>query len=134
MLDVIARTLLTSLGTSVIFLLGLYTMLWGAWVINPFWDTFSQASLYSEMHATGGEFFWGAFALVTGAVTSWGAIKARPPYIYHGTAAASWHWAVVGTFYFMGDFRNTGGITALFLALLSLCIYLNVKVNYKYDE
>ena len=133
-LDTIARALLRPMNMGVVLVLGLYTFLWGLWVINPFWHVFGHAALYDMLNAYGGEGFWGAFAIATGTLTTWGATRGRAPYIYWGTGAAGWHWFIIGIFYFMGDWHNTGGITALFLAVLSATVYLNVKVNYTHED
>ena len=39
--------------------LGIYTILWGLWVANPFWDVFSTAPLYSQLSSIAPEVFWG---------------------------------------------------------------------------
>lgn len=115
-------------------LLGLYTVIWGLWIANPFYTVFTQAGLYDEMNTWGGEAFWGPMAILAGSVTLYGVIKGKPPYLYYGASTAGAHWLVVAIMYFMGDWQNTGGITCLFLAAFAACIYLNVKVNYKHFD
>lgn len=122
------------MNMSVVLVLGLFTFIWGLWVINPFWTVFTQATLYADMREYGGELFWGSFALFTGALTIYGAIRMQPPYVYYGSAASGWHWFVVGIFYLLGDWQNTGGITAWFISILSLCVYLNIKINYEHGD
>lgn len=115
-----------------VLVLGLYTILWGLWIVNPFWEVFTQADIYSAMTQLGGEYFWGSIAVLAGTVTVYGAIKGRPPYLFYGASTAGWHWFTIAIMYFMGDWQNTGGITSLMLAVWAACIYLNVKVNYQH--
>lgn len=132
----LATALLLPINPAAVVLLGIYTVVWGAWVANPFWSVFGQAQLYSVLASAAPfpfppEAFWGLFAILCGLITIYGAYRRNYRSLINGAAAACWHWMMIAVFYFLGDPASTGGITALFLAIYAGFIYLNVRVNFK---
>lgn len=125
----IADSLLKPLNPSVIIILGIYTVVWGLWIINPFWTVFTQAPLYSAMANIAPECVWGAVAIVSGATTIRGAVKPRFENIQLGSLIAFFHWLIIGILYLIGDWQNTGGITSLTFAAYSAIVWVNIKVN-----
>lgn len=126
--------LLLPINPAAVILLGIYTIVWGFWVANPFWSVFNQAQLYGVLATVAPEVFWGCLAMFCGSVTAYGAIKRHYQPLVNGAAIAGWHWLMIATFYFLGDPLNTGGITALIFAVYSVFIYLNIRVNFKDDK
>lgn len=45
-----------------------------------------------------------------------------------------WHWFMISIFYFIADSASTGGITALFISIYGVFLYLNIKVNFKENK
>lgn len=136
------RALLLPINPAVVVLLGFYTMLWGFWVANPWWSVFSQAKLYSAMNEAkfvqwagdagiSPECFWGSIALVCGAMITYGAMKRSYKSLVRGATIAFFHWGVISLMYFIGDWQNTGGITALLMSIYGAFLYVNIKVNFK---
>lgn len=126
----LARALLKPINPSVIIILGLYTVVWGFWIANPFWSVFGTASLYSAMmQFVANEYFWGGIAIAAGLTTMRGALKPSYWNLIAGSFVAFMHWFIIALFYFAGDWMNTGGITALTFAIYSGIIWLNIKVN-----
>jgi hypothetical protein len=117
------------INTSAVILLGVYTVLWGLWMANPAWQTFSVSGTYSQMERVAPEWAWGLVALVCGACVIYGAIKPSYKTLTRGALVGGMHWANVSLFFFLGDFRGTGGITAGTFAIYALYIYLNIKHN-----
>lgn len=114
-------------------------MLWGLWVASPFWDVFSQAELYEKLYWVQDygilpEYFWGGIAVACGAVIWRGAVKRNYKSLIRGALVAFFHWLMIATFYFWGDWHNTGGITSLTFSAYALYIYLNLKVNHEKGE
>lgn len=131
-----AEALLLPINPAVVVLLGIYTMVWGFWVANPFWTVFTQAKLYSEMAAVAPislfpEIFWGGVALVCGGVIVYGAVKRSYRSLIAGASVAWWHWLMISIFYFIADPASTGGITAAFAAIYGAFLWVNLKVNHK---
>lgn len=126
-----AKALLLPINPAAVILLGIYTVLWGFWVANPFWDVFGQAQLYGVLAQVAPEAFWGCLAIVCGLVTVYGAVKRRYGPLVRGASASGWHWLMICIFYFLGDPLNTGGITALIFAVYAAFVYLNIRVNFK---
>ena len=127
----LAKALLLPINPALVVLLGIYTVVWGLWIANPFWHTFSSAPLYSQMAVIAPEWAWGLFAIFCGSVTAYGAVKRQFRSLTRGSATAFIHWILVCILYFMGDFTNTGGITALIIAVYAAVVYLNIRVNFK---
>lgn len=111
--------------------LGLYTLVWGLWVANPFWTVFTQAPLYTALDALAPEWAWGLLAILCGLLIIWGALRMSYQSLVWGAQVSWGHWLLVAIFYFLGDWHNTGGITSLFIAIYSAWIALNLKVNHK---
>lgn len=134
MFDKIADVLLKPVSEAVTAQLGIYTILWGLWVLNPFIDTFSAADVYSQLLAfIPFEWAWALIAIFFGIITLMGLAKHKPRPVFLGAAASAVYWFIIAIFYMMGDLASTNGLSALFLAVLSTYIYLNCKLNYKYD-
>lgn len=130
----IARALLRPINPTLIVLLGVYTIVWGFWVANPFWEVFTHAQLYSALLAVFPEYVWGTIAIICGIVISYGAVKRSYSALTRGALFGGWFWFIVSIFYFVGDAANTGGITALIFAIYGGFVYVNLRVNFKEDQ
>lgn len=134
-LDRVAEALLKPVNAVVTDMVGLYTVIWGLWMLSPWWDVLTHAALYSQMiDLIPYEWAWGLIAISAGLVTVVGSILGYQKTIVRGSAASGLHWFLIAVLYFMGDAANTGGITAIFLAILCAYIYLNCKVRYFLDQ
>lgn len=135
----LAKALLLPINPAVVVLLGFYTMVWGFWLANPFWTVFTQAALYSELEGVewmnnlgiNPELFWGLNAIFCGGIIIRGALKRNYRPLVIGAATAIAHWGIIAIFYFMGDWHNTGGITASIFAIYGAFLWLNLRVNFK---
>jgi hypothetical protein len=131
----VAKALLLPINPAAVIILGIYTTLWGLWVANPFWDVFTRAPLYTALDKVPPgtippELFWGFIAIACGLVIIYGAYKRQYYPLLVGAAVAGWHWLMIATLYFVGDWQNTGGITALALSIYGAFIYVNVRTNF----
>lgn len=130
----LAKALLLPINPAAVILLGVYTVVWGLWVVNPLWNVFEQSPLYAKMATFMPEWAWGLVAISMGTITVYGAIKRRYGPLVRGAATHGFFWSVVSVFYFAGDWASTGGITALVFAAYGAFIYLNIRVNFKDDK
>lgn len=130
----LAEALLLPINPAAVIILGIYTVVWGAWVANPLWEVFNHAVLYTKMASFMPEYAWGILAIVMGSVTIYGALKRHYPALVRGAATSGFFWFAVSIFYFVGDWASTGGITALVFAVYAMFIYLNIRVNFKHDR
>lgn len=131
-----ARALLLPINPAVVVLLGIYTVVWGFWVANPWWTVFTQAPLYSALSQVTfsvlpPEVFWGCIAMFCGAVTVYGAVKRSYRSLIVGSSVVGWHWFMIAIFYFIGDAASTGGITALLLATYGAYLWVNLRINFR---
>lgn len=132
--DKIADSLLRPINPSVIIILGFYTVVWGLWIANPFWTVFTQAPLYMAMMGIAAEWFWGVLAIGAGLLITRGATKPSYRNLQLGAFVGFFHWFVIGILYFIGDWMNTGGITALAFAVYSAIVWVNIKVNRRHFD
>ncbi len=109
--------------------LATYTLLWGLWLVFPFWDVFTTAPLYMGLASIMGEWAWGSIAIVCGFAMSWGILHDNSRWLERGAYIGFLHWIVISGGYFLGDWHNTGGITAFTIAALCGLTYLNNRVN-----
>jgi hypothetical protein len=128
-IDKVAKTLLRPINPTVIIVLGVYTIIWGLWIINPFWTVFTTASVYSAMMSIAPEWFWGGVAIISGMFVTRGALKPSFRNLQLGAFIGFFHWLVIGILYFVGDWMNTGGITAITFATYSALVWVNIKIN-----
>jgi hypothetical protein len=128
----LVKSLLKPINTSIIIILGIYTIVWGLWIIAPWWTVFTTAPLYSAMAGIGSETFWGSTAIIAGTVVTFGAVKPSYRNLHMGAFVACLHWLIIGIFYFIGDWTNTGGITALTFAVYAAVVWVNIKINKTY--
>lgn len=108
--------------------LSVYTMLWGLWLSNPFWDVFTQSELYGWLASVASETTWGLLALGVGLIMTYGVIKGSTKSLTIGAFVGFLHWLLIAIGYFAGDWRNTGGITSVAMAVYCGAIYLNLRV------
>lgn len=120
--------LLQPINTSAVILLGIYTIVWGLWMVAP-WSVFPDAGLYDQMRALAPEQVWGTIAIICGSFTAYGAYRPSYKTLTIGAGMAFSHWFIISILYFMGNWRNTGGITAATFALYAAYVYLNIRVN-----
>lgn len=104
--------------------LGSYTLLWGVWIGNTFFTAFSpRAGLYDAMGDFMPEWAWGLHAVIVGASIVYGAIWQWPRAIMWGCVANTYHWVLIGIFYAVGDWHNTGALTAAFVVALTQVLW-----------
>lgn len=129
----LGKRLMQPINSSLVALLGAYTLVWGLWLLAPWWDVFTRAALYSKMDAYP-EWAWGLFAVFSGAELLYGVIKNHNRDLRRGALVGFFHWIIVTGMYFAGDWHNTGGITALTISLYCFVIYLNYRKNKNYPQ
>lgn len=127
--------LLKPVNQAAIVILGAYTVLWGIWVALPFWNVFDSAPLFIPLsHAFPAEWMCGVLAIVCGLSMIYGAYKRTYAPLIIGSFIGTLFWFVIMLFYFVGDWHNTGGISALTFCLYAAYVHLNIKVNHKHTK
>jgi hypothetical protein len=121
--------MLKPVNTAAIIILGVYTTLWGFWMANPLWQVFTRAPLYAKMAAIAPEWFWGSLALAVGVFMIYGVIRHKYLPLASGALVGYFHWLIISVLYFLGDWRNTGGITAGVISVYCGFIWLNIRKN-----
>lgn len=127
----VAKELLKPVNTAAILILGVYTLCWGLWLANPFWNVFTRAPLYNFMSKIAPEWVWGGIAVAAGFAIIHGVFRPSYKALIFGALVGYFHWMVIAIMYFGGDWRNTGGLTALTFSVYSGFIWLNITRNNK---
>lgn len=129
-LHTLAQGLLRPINPQVTVILGALTFLWGLWVVNPFWEVFTSAPLFSKMAAFAPEWAWGSWSTTCGLLLMYYVFKFDPKRLIWPLGFAAWHWCTVSTMMWFGDWHNTGGLTYGFVSLYAAFCYLNIKINW----
>lgn len=130
MIERFIRNVLRPVSRGVTAFVAVYTVAWGIWLLAPEWSVFTSAPLYSGLSSVAPEWAWGLLAVICGVISLVTAVEIKlTKTTFVAAAVTGWHWFLVSILYFYGDWHNTGGITALFLAFLCAYIYLNVRQN-----
>ena len=120
------------INKAAVSIMGAFTMLWGFWVVNPFWNVFTTAPLFQFMASVAPEWAWGLAALVVGAVIIYGVVKMSYRSLISGAQTGFYFWLFASISFFIGDWQNTGGITLLMIALYCGYVALNLAINKEY--
>ena len=108
----------------------MYTFFWGLWLTIPYWDVFNNTQVYSWLDSVMPESAWGILAMAVGAAMTYGLIKSSENSLTIGAFAGFIHWLVIGLGYFAGDWRSTGWLTSMSMAVFCAAIYLNMRFQH----
>lgn len=111
-------------------LLGLLTLSWGLFVLNPLDDAFNSAGIYTKAMQFAPEEIWGAVASVIGACVLLSIYFTRSYPLARSLGFATWFWFTMAGMFWWGDWHNTAGVTYTFIGLYAATAFLNIRVNY----
>lgn len=129
MLEKIQEAMFKPINTAAISILGVFSLLWGFWVANPFWTVFDQAEIFEFMTVLMPEWLWGTLAILVGVAMIIGVIKNSWLSLTAGALTGFYFWLFGAINFFLGDWQNTGGVTLLMVALYCGYIALNLHIN-----
>ncbi len=109
--------------------MAIYTFLWGVWLASPFWNVFNHAALYRVLAGLAPEYVWGIAGAIVGFIMVWGVVKHSYSSLSSGAFIGFVHWFLISLLYFIADWHNTGGITALMTSAYCAFVYLNLRMN-----
>lgn len=116
------------INPAAILIMAVYTLLWGFWIGNPFWDVFHTSGIYNIMRVFP-EWLWGVTAWLSGLAMLRGVLLRSIDALTLGAFIGFLHWMVIATLYLLGNWQNTGGITSLMIGVYCAYIYLNLRLN-----
>lgn len=112
-----------------VLLLSMYAILWGAWVSNPFWDTFGKSKIYANLAYIFPEWVWGGMALFIGVMSVFCVLKGRLRCLRCLSKAGALLWGIIAILYISTDVSSTGWITAFVISSFYFLKALNLAVN-----
>ncbi len=125
----LAVELLRPMNKRDVYLLNLYTTLWGIWVANPAWDTFSKSKIYSSLGDLFPEYVWGGAALLIGILSVYAVTRNRYTFLRLLSKLGSVLWLVISLLYLSADYSSTGWITAFVISSFYFLKAINISVN-----
>lgn len=127
--DKLKQAMFRPINTAAISIMGIFSILWGLWVANPFWTVFDQAQIFSFMTIIMPEWGWGLAAIAVGAFMVNGVIKNSYRSLISGALSGFYFWLFGCLNFFIGDWQNTGGVTLFMIAMYCAYIALNLRIN-----
>lgn len=127
--DMLIERLQAPASHATLIFVAAYTFTWGLWLLV--FDVFKQADLYDTLMSIGPENAFGFLAIVSGVCMALAVLYDEYPFTGYGALIGCVFWGLVGVGYFIGDYENTGGITALGISVYSAFMYLNIRINQK---
>ena len=131
-LECLRETLLRPINPAVIVVLGIYTVVWGLWIMSPFWTVFPHSAAYAIMAEYGTEYLWGSIAVCAGAIIVRGALKPVYWNIEIGSWVSFFFWLAIAILFCAGDWHTTGWLSAACFSIYSGLIWLNIRFNREY--
>jgi hypothetical protein len=125
----VAASILRPINPSLIIVLGVFTIVWGLWIINPWSSAFGSAAIYSAMSNLLPEVGWGLIAVVAGSGIIHGALKLSYRNLQTGSFIGFFHWFIISLLYFFSNLSDPTGVMALTFAIYSALVWVNIKVN-----
>lgn len=102
----VARGLNKPVNTFAALILGIFTMIWGIWIANPFWTVFDKADVYSWLSSVAPESFWGSLGMLCGFFIIFGIIRHTYASLTTGAFIGFVHWGLIAFGYFKGDRKS----------------------------
>lgn len=126
----LASGMLAPMNPYVSSVLGLFTLLWGLFVLNPLHAAFERAAIYSKAIELAPEWAWGTWAAVCGICVLCSIFFGRAKMLARSLGFATWHWFTIAGMCWWGDWQNTAGLTYTFISIYGMLAFLNIRVNY----
>lgn len=132
LLENIREAMFRPINTAAIGILGVFSLLWGVWVSNPIWSVFERAEIFEGMQFWFPEWVWGVAAIAVGVSMLYGVASNNFKSLRAGALTGFYFWLFASISFFVGDWRNTGGITLMMIALYCGYVALNLSINKEY--
>lgn len=131
-LEALRLTLLKPINPAVICVLGFYMVVWGLWIVSPFWSVFGHAQLFVWLARSASEYVWGGIAISCGLIVLRGAMKPVYWNLDIGALVSFLFWLLISILFFIADWQSTGGLSAAAFCVYSGLVWVNVRVNKEY--
>lgn len=125
----LAKRLSQPINTAAIVIMGVYTVLWSIWVGCPWWSTFPEGKQYDWLARVMPEWGWGLLALGVGSIMIYGVVRDSFRSLSIGSFTGAIYWGLISMGYYIGDWRDTAGLTKTMICLYCAFIFLNIRMN-----
>ena len=125
----IEKHVLIPVSPFAVFLVGIYTFLWGLWAALPF-HLFSRAHVYSTLAYIAPERVWGVLFMVCSLFLIYGSTRPRKESVMSASFVGFILWTIITISYMMGDIRSTGFLSAGYMTTVCAWTFLNYSFNW----
>lgn len=97
-------------------------ILWGLWLVNPYWDTFATTSLYVPMQHIAPEIVWGSIAIIAGGLVLVMLLQGHQLRLMLAMGILSFVWTFIAATFITANIASTAtpmyGTPAFFSAII----------------
>lgn len=119
----------------IVFVSSVQTILWGVWVINPYYTIFSSSEMFSVLSKIGSEIIWGHFAIFIGLsklLSSYFTLKTYNYIKIIPFVLGIFLWSTISVSYFSGRPNNIDLSSVIgFLLVDVLCLESEIRRYYE---
>jgi hypothetical protein len=108
---------------------GLLSVVWGLWLMSPFWNTYNAAFFFAAFAALGPPWIFGGAAVLLGTAKIYSTIRQVQPLLRCTAFALVMQWITVSILVFLGDPTNTAMVVYPFLATWNAWLWLRIKMG-----
>lgn len=126
-IDSLAENLIKPINPSIIVLLGIYTILWGVWIM--FFPVFDVLPSFAPIASFTSKEAMGVVAWSVGVFICRGAFSPSYSNIRIGSALAAAHWLFFGIMLMIGQFQDPIGLSSIFFGIYAALVWMNLGVN-----
>ena len=126
-MDNLALNLIRPINPSVIVLLGLYTVLWGVWIM--FFPVFDVLPAFAPIASFTTKEAMGVVAWTVAVFICRGAFIPSYSNLRIGSAMAASYWLFFGIMLLIGQYQDPIGLASIFFGIYAALVWMNLGVN-----
>lgn len=131
LIDGIKDSMFRPINKSASAILGVFSIVWGFWLANPFWSVFSSEEVFEIMRILP-ETAWGTLAMALGVAILMGMKGSRFSLLKWAVRAGFYFWLFVAIASLVGDWASPVGPTMLMITSYMGYVALNLSINTSY--
>jgi hypothetical protein len=109
------------------FCLSITAIVWGLWLLNPYWAAFSSTPTFAIMQQIAPEDVWGILVLLLGCFLLYGIARLARPAMRWSTLGLCLFWLIVTVSIGFSNFKGTGWVAYAGYTWLNALAYLRLS-------
>lgn len=111
-----------------VFLVGLVSLMWGLWVVNPQVESLSNP-IFNPLMQIASEWVWACFFIIVGLIKIIAVLTRNSKAIRFATFMGTMLWFALATFLIVEEWKVTGVVTYYGLSIMNAWAYLQVRFH-----